>query len=62
MECFLAGMMITSGIVVLGSYTEMLDYAMYIVAKYWESTPFMPLVSCLDVRPRLHVSEADANV
>lgn len=62
MECFLAGMMITSGIVVLGSYTEMLDYAMYIVAKYWESTPFMPLVSCLDVRPGLHVSEADANV
>ena len=46
----------------LGSYTEMLDYAMYIVAKYWESTPFMPLVSCLDVRPGLYVSEADANV
>ena len=55
-------MMITSGIVVLGSYTEMLDYAMYIVAKYLELTPFMPLVSCLDVRPGLHVSEADANV
>ena len=43
MECFLAGMMITSGIVVLGSYTEMLDYAMYIVAKYLGVNSFYAL-------------------